>query len=170
MSASNMARYSTRFRSLRRRAGYTSLRALAVDCGYRNASSLQRYESPEFDADPIPARVVRRIAPYLIGKGSPPIGNDEVWRLAGLPTAYDPVTTFSEAIAVLNELRRLDMHAMPDTVIRTAAHVIALRADPTYPTRSTVAVADEIVRNAFRPAVVTESDPSNRSDDDPSRR
>lgn len=70
-------------RNLRRRAGL-SMRALAVELGYRNAGGYQRYESAaQFDKPHLPLSLVQRLVEVLPGRGDPPIGADEVWALAG---------------------------------------------------------------------------------------
>ena len=83
-----------RFRALRIRAGY-SLDALAKAADYAGASSIQRYEDDGergFRRKFIPRDVVDRFAPHLIGRGEPPISEDEVYILCGGPPlgAYPP--------------------------------------------------------------------------------
>lgn len=75
---------SDTFRELRKRAGYQSLAALAPDIGFAGASSLQRYERPDDFADKMmPLHFIHRLVPALVGKGFPPITEDEVYALAG---------------------------------------------------------------------------------------
>ncbi len=83
-----------RFRALRIRAGY-SLDALAKAAGYAGASSIQRYEDDGergFRRKFIPRDVVDRFAPHFVGRGDPPISEDDVYILCGGPPlgAYPP--------------------------------------------------------------------------------
>jgi transcriptional regulator with XRE-family HTH domain len=72
-----------RVRALRKRAGYT-LVALAKAMGFRGASSLQRYESPnDYAGGYLKRELVGQLEKALIGRGAPPISREEVWELAG---------------------------------------------------------------------------------------
>src|SRR5690349_11467517 len=75
---------TARLRRLRERAGL-SMEALARQIGFRRASSYQRYEnaalyrrnffSPDF---------IEKLRPALVGKGDPPITDEEVLALGSL--------------------------------------------------------------------------------------
>ncbi|MBK3745841.1 LexA family transcriptional regulator [Paraburkholderia aspalathi] len=70
------------FRKLRERAGY-SMDELAKAIGYARASSIQRYENEnEFSKDFIHMDLGAKLADALVGRGTPPILDDEVWALA----------------------------------------------------------------------------------------
>lgn len=74
---------------LRERAGL-SMDRLARDCGFKGASSYQRYENPDQYTRPwLPLPLVIKIADALIGKGEPPIKRGEVMALAGVPVSGD---------------------------------------------------------------------------------
>lgn len=70
-----------RLKEMRERAGY-SMEKFALTVGYRGASSYQRFEDPNVFADKfLPIDKVLRFAPALLGKGAPPIRQEEVLRL-----------------------------------------------------------------------------------------
>jgi len=75
-----------RLREMLNRAGISYEKAAHV-CGYEGASSIQRYLDPTRDF--IKYDLVQRLAPLLIGEGSPPITPEEVFSLAGV----NPVVT-----------------------------------------------------------------------------
>ena len=69
-------------KAIRERVG--SMRAVAQDMGYKNASSLQHYETPTlYKGGYIDRDWVETFARAVVGKGSPPVTPDEVWLLAG---------------------------------------------------------------------------------------
>lgn len=71
-------------KALRERAGL-SMERLARSCGYRGASSYQRYEDAAlYRRSWLPLPVVVKLAEVLTGLGEPPITRDEVLALAGL--------------------------------------------------------------------------------------
>lgn len=90
---------TAKFRALRERAGL-SLASLAKGMGYKNSSSIQRYENPDlYTKDFLTADVAQKLVKALAGKGTPPITEAEVWELAypkpalahgGLISSYDP--------------------------------------------------------------------------------
>jgi phage repressor protein C with HTH and peptisase S24 domain len=74
-------------KALRERAGL-SMDRLARACGYKGASSYQRYENPAMYAKPwLPLTLVASVADVLTGLGDPPIERDEVLALAGITAA-----------------------------------------------------------------------------------
>jgi SOS-response transcriptional repressor LexA len=74
-------------KALRERAGL-SMDRLARACGYKGASSYQRYENPTMYAKPwLPLPLVASVADVLTGLGEPPITRDEVLALAGISEA-----------------------------------------------------------------------------------
>jgi len=76
-----------RLKTLRERAGL-SMDRLARACGYKGASSYQRYENEAVYTKPwLPLPVVAAIADVLTGLGDPPITRDEVLALAGIHEA-----------------------------------------------------------------------------------
>ena len=71
-------------KKLRERAGL-SMDRLARDCGFKGASSYQRYENPKrYTKQWLPLPLVAKIAKALTGKGKPPIEQSEVMALAGV--------------------------------------------------------------------------------------
>ena len=70
-------------KGLRKRAGL-SMEVMARLSGYKGASSIQRYENAEqFRKRYLPFDVVERFATALVGRGSPPISQAEVYAMAG---------------------------------------------------------------------------------------
>lgn len=75
---------TTRLKGLRRRSGL-SMASIAKACGYRGASSYQRYEDEDvFKKDVLPLHLVMKLLSLLPGKGAPPIAREEVLMLGGL--------------------------------------------------------------------------------------
>lgn len=75
---------SLALRALRERAGL-SMDAFARAMGYKGASSVQRYESPEdFGDTDLPFNFIKRAAGVLAGRGDPPIRAEELYALAGI--------------------------------------------------------------------------------------
>lgn len=71
-------------KGLRERAGL-SMERLARACGYKGASSYQRYEDPAlYHREFLPQELAVRLAEALAGRGDPPISRDEVLALAGI--------------------------------------------------------------------------------------
>lgn len=83
------ANVPSQLKSLRQRAGL-SLDALAQKMGYARASSIQRYESPDYAGGYLKRDLVEKFAKALVGRGAPPIAAFEVWSLAG-PEFADPL-------------------------------------------------------------------------------
>lgn len=76
-----------RLKALRERAGL-SMDRLAHACGYRGASSYQRYENTAMYGKPwLPLPLVTRLADALTGLGEPPIARGEILALAGIREA-----------------------------------------------------------------------------------
>jgi len=73
-----------KFRALRKRAGMT-LSGLAKAMGYRNGSSIQRYEDPDlYKKKYLSFEICERLAGAIVGLGHPAITKDEVFELAGI--------------------------------------------------------------------------------------
>lgn len=73
-----------KLKKLRTRAGL-SMAAVAKAMGLKGASSYQRYEDDTlFRKEFLPLEVVRPLTNILVGRGSPPIAQEEVLSLAGL--------------------------------------------------------------------------------------
>jgi len=71
--------------ALRKRADFSSMEAFAKACGYRGASSVQRYFTPDgLENGYLPMKFVHKIKDALVGRGYPPITEDEVMQLAGV--------------------------------------------------------------------------------------
>lgn len=75
-----------RLREMIKRAGF-SLEKVAHEVGFKQASSLQTYVSPEREF--IKFELVQKLARTLVGRGTPPITTEEVFSLAGV----NPVIT-----------------------------------------------------------------------------
>jgi hypothetical protein len=72
-----------RVNELRIRSGH-SMRSMALAMGYKNASSIQRYMSPdEYKGGYLHRDLVSKIESVVLGKGVPPITREEIWELAG---------------------------------------------------------------------------------------
>ncbi len=84
-----MYNVTERLRALRERAGL-SMEEVARTCGYRRASSYQYYEDGKlFTRRYIPLELAEKLSIAFIGRGQPPIQEDEVLALAGLKLATD---------------------------------------------------------------------------------
>lgn len=71
-------------KKLRERAGL-SMDRLARECGYKGASSYQRYENADQYTRPLlPVPLAVKIAAALAGRGEPPVTREEVLALAGV--------------------------------------------------------------------------------------
>lgn len=66
--------------ALKDRSGL-SLANIARSGGYRNASSIQRYFSEEYDAEFLPGNVAKKLEEALVGFGEPPIHRQDIERL-----------------------------------------------------------------------------------------
>ncbi len=89
MAISDPHSVTDRLKDLRQRAGL-SMAAIAKACGYRGASSYQRYENAELYGDTyLPLKLVRALVPALTGRGAPPIKAEEVMALAGVSVGED---------------------------------------------------------------------------------
>lgn len=76
-----------RLKALRERAGL-SMDKLARACGYKGASSYQRYENASmYSRSWLPLPLVAAAADVLTGLGEPPIAREEVLALAGIREA-----------------------------------------------------------------------------------
>ena len=69
-----------RLLELKDRSGL-SLQNIAHAAEFRSASSVQRYFSPEYEAEHISAKLAERLKEAFVGYGDPPITEDEVERL-----------------------------------------------------------------------------------------
>lgn len=83
--------YGSTLRSLRRRAGFTSLKQFAEAMGFKNASSVQYYEADDARRGNklLPVHFLIKVEKVLVGLGNPPIERHEVLRLA-LGSGVDP--------------------------------------------------------------------------------
>lgn len=71
------------FNNLRTRAGL-SMNKLALEMGYKAASSIQRYMDPKlFLGGYLHRDIVSKLESAVLGKGIPPITREEIWALAG---------------------------------------------------------------------------------------
>lgn len=70
-----------KLQALKDRTGL-SLRAIAREMGYSQASSIQRYFSSDYPETALPANFISKLLAVLPGKGSPPITREEVLDLA----------------------------------------------------------------------------------------
>ncbi len=66
---------------LKERSGL-SLRAIAREMGYSQASSIQRYFSADYAEPVLPANFISKLLAVLPGKGTPPITREDVLALA----------------------------------------------------------------------------------------
>jgi hypothetical protein len=78
----------TRLIALKDQSGL-SLSTIARAAGYKNASSIQRYFSVDYDAEYLPIPIAKRIAQALVGAGKPPINHLDIELLTehGFPGA-----------------------------------------------------------------------------------
>ena len=84
-------------RDLRNRAKL-SMREMAEAMGYRGVSSYQRYEEPEkFKKQFLPLDMLRRLRSTLLGKGNPPITDEEISSLCGVTPEHVDLGTLLEA-------------------------------------------------------------------------
>lgn len=73
-----------KLRKLRERAGL-SMERLARECGYKGASSYQRYENADQYTKPLlPVPLAIKIADALAGRGDPAVTREDVLALAGV--------------------------------------------------------------------------------------
>lgn len=73
----------TKLMALRARADMT-LDAVAAEAGYSGRSSIQRYFHRDYDAERLPYEVGRKLTNALVGKGNPPISEEELLALSGI--------------------------------------------------------------------------------------
>lgn len=66
---------------LRERAGI-SLAEVAKLAGYKGPSSVQMMFHPDYDAQPLNGSIAERLANALVGKGTPPIEQEDIFELA----------------------------------------------------------------------------------------
>ncbi|MCX2721766.1 LexA family protein [Roseibium salinum] len=59
-----------------------SIRAIAREMGYQNASSIQRYFSQDYSKPALPSDFVAKLLPVLVGRGERPVTREEVLALA----------------------------------------------------------------------------------------
>ncbi|MET1411704.1 S24 family peptidase [Roseibium sp. HPY-6] len=70
-----------KLQKLKERSGL-SLRAIAREMGYSQASSIQRYFSADYGENGLPANFISKLLAVLPGKGDPAITRDEILLLA----------------------------------------------------------------------------------------
>lgn len=76
-----------RLKELRERAGLT-MAEMAAHMGLAGPSSYQRYEDPQlYRKSSLIADDVAKLFAPLVGKGTPPITEEEIWQLTGIPPA-----------------------------------------------------------------------------------
>ena len=78
-----MATVTELFRGIRERLGL-SQNDYAKELGYKAASSIQRYESENYEKDVLPIWVTKKVEAFAVGRGDPPITREEVLALSGL--------------------------------------------------------------------------------------
>ncbi|WP_428647790.1 LexA family protein [Roseibium sp.] len=101
MDESTQSVVSRQLSELKDRCGL-SIRAIAREMGYQNASSIQRYFSQDYAKPALPADFVAKLLPVLVGKGDPLISREEVLALAPESlTDLDAATVPSRATAPL---------------------------------------------------------------------
>jgi len=106
-------------RKLRQRAGLSMAR-LARECGYKGASSYQRYENTAQYTKPLlPVPLAAKIAEALVGKGEPPISREEVLALAGVRPDEDGRLTASAGIYTLTSNNE-DLDGQPEIDLENA--------------------------------------------------
>ncbi|PVB59342.1 S24 family peptidase [Labrenzia sp. 011] len=81
MEESTQSAVSRQLADLKNRSGL-SIRAIARAMGYQNASSIQRYFSPDYSRPALPADFVAKLLPVLTGKGEQPVTREEILALA----------------------------------------------------------------------------------------
>lgn len=102
-----------KLKALRTRAK-VSMDRVAKDLGYKTASSYQRYEDPttyEKKGKHLPLHIARGLINILVGKGSPPVSQEEILMLAGVTDLTGP------------QLRSLDAHKLIWCVGEVAAGI-----------------------------------------------
>lgn len=81
MSEIEQSAVSKQLVDLKDRSGL-SIRAIAREMGYQNASSIQRYFSQDFSKPALPSDFVAKLLPVLVGKGEHPITREDILALA----------------------------------------------------------------------------------------
>ncbi|MEO9528863.1 S24 family peptidase [Roseibium sp.] len=94
---------SAQLATLKDRSGL-SIRAIARAMGYQNASSIQRYFSPDYHKPALPADFVAKLLPVLVGRGTPPVAREDV-----LTLAPDTLTDLEAASAPTRAATALDL-------------------------------------------------------------
>lgn len=80
----NQKQIAETFRALKERSGL-SWTEIAIACGYKTQSSIQRfYTEGGNDKDHLPVHIVNGLLKTIVGKGQPPIAEDEIVALAPL--------------------------------------------------------------------------------------
>lgn len=79
----NVSSVPTQLRALKKRTRM-SLRKIAQDAGYADASSIQRYFDLHYDRPYLDREVANKLCDALVGEGDPPIRKDEILILAGI--------------------------------------------------------------------------------------
>ncbi|GAB4527185.1 MAG: hypothetical protein Tsb0019_29230 [Roseibium sp.] len=103
METDEISVVSAQLVGLKDRSGL-SIRAIARSMGYQNASSIQRYFSPDYAKPALPADFVARLLPVLVGRGEPPITREDV-----LVLAADTLTDLDAANAPSRSATALDL-------------------------------------------------------------
>ena len=123
-----------RLKSLRTRAGM-SMADVAKALGLRGPSSYQRYEDEALTKDDsIPFKVVKKLLPILVGKGSPPVMEIEVLALAGTGLQETVLASGARMIPVYGRVAA-GIWQEDDEVAQEAVHHIPFTSDVRYPGR-----------------------------------
>lgn len=86
MNASSEKSLFDKLQDLKDRTGL-SLRSIAREMGYAQASSIQRYFAPDYSESALPANFIEKLLLVLPGKGDPVITDEEVLALGSTTTA-----------------------------------------------------------------------------------
>lgn len=79
-----------RLKTMRNRAGVTMADA-AKALGYKTPSGYQHYEDPKkFLQKYLPSEIIEMLIPLFVGRGQPPVTDEEVWDLGGRRTVGTP--------------------------------------------------------------------------------
>lgn len=106
-----------------------SLDEIAAAAGYAGRSSVQKLFSADYAPQVLSNSVATRLERALVGKGTPPIGRDELWSMTGIEanTPERPEVSVEVLEVILPEiLRRSTGLEMPAGTARPTATVLAL--------------------------------------------
>lgn len=90
--------------------------ALAKRCGYKGASSYQRYENSDlFTEDFLPMKLVKKLVKALEGQGVPPIERHELIELGGIAASDVNMATLLAAQKEHEPSQRAVLGSLPDS-------------------------------------------------------